>query len=1208
MLPMTLWLDAWLTRTAVAGGAVLLVGVIWLVLTRQPARRQRIGELALLCSLLVALPAALPAWWTLSLHGWFGAAEMRETATESGQGPTAPEIVTPVEAEPLCLLTGREADEIEVKLVAMSDPELALSWHAAAAPATPPRAGPLPASLTAGFPWMTAVALVYVVLTATLLARLAVGTVGLWRMAARSRPAPGPIVAMLHTLVPSGGRVPRLGVCPGLHGPISFGLVRPTILLPPAFVAATNADGLRAVLVHELTHLARKDAWSCLLLAVSQAFYFHVPWFWWLRRQIRLAQEYIADAAAACVSSAIDYAQFLVQASARAAQPGLAGRQAMGVFQSSSDLSRRVHMLLKNPIPVERDCPSHWTALGAAGLVTFSMFVAGVRLHAEPPTTSPPTTKTATFAAQVADDFGLLANASVESMLLTLVADDDADTTTTEAVAHLIYLDEQGQAAKKDDAVEVRVIVVDKNGRVLSQGKAGEPIQVASKVIILDKDGQVTLPDGKGDKVRVQAQVDTPSEAKAAARKGTATILYQPKLARLRGTDETAHAALKQAIDTLAKSNADGKHDAAIKALKESQAKLGDMKLTLAATVSPSDLHLQGPVQVAGKVVTKDGQPGSDPKGGEREKQVAQELAKIQKTAAEQQAQLARLIAELKQVQRTADAAGRGEEASKIKEMIAEFAQQREQAVRRTKEQVESLKKEAAAQREAAAAVQRRIAERWPSEAKAGQEGGKFLITRPVTLMETGQAKLGVIVDAVPPAVREQVELPEGAGVVVVQVVPHSPAAKAGVKTHDIIVKLADEQVKADPEAFRQRISAWKVEKPFDMVVIRKGKPLVLKALTLQADPAREGQREGQFIAKPKLSGNFTFTWPKEAQEAPRKAMQQALKALEKAAKEAKGESRKQIEEATRQLKEAIEKLPTMNFAPAVPGDQWEAIEKRLRELYDQAPKAGDQGMRLEELRQRTQEMLEPLRETRQKALESLKQHKGDAEAKVPSGGAAPVRFGIRVEEVPAEVMKKNKLADDQGVYVVEVMPGTPAAKAGVKEHDIILKFAGKAVPADPEALRSIVQKTKLGETITIEVLRDGTPKKLERVTLSEVKVIPPSTPAPPKPPKAPIAPVAPKAPKAEFADAKGPTSVSVSRNADSFTASMQEGDGVKITVAGTMEAGKPKVEKVTVQTDDETKTYRRFGEIRNEKHRRWAEQLLKMVEGHTIELRDERD
>src|SRR5215211_1316887 len=58
-------LDGWLLKTTLGGGAVLLVGALWMLLSRQPVKRQRIGELALLFALLVALPAALPGWWSL---------------------------------------------------------------------------------------------------------------------------------------------------------------------------------------------------------------------------------------------------------------------------------------------------------------------------------------------------------------------------------------------------------------------------------------------------------------------------------------------------------------------------------------------------------------------------------------------------------------------------------------------------------------------------------------------------------------------------------------------------------------------------------------------------------------------------------------------------------------------------------------------------------------------------------------------------------------------------------------------------------------------------------------------------------------------------------------------------------------------------------------------------------------------------------------
>jgi serine protease Do len=60
-----------------------------------------------------------------------------------------------------------------------------------------------------------------------------------------------------------------------------------------------------------------------------------------------------------------------------------------------------------------------------------------------------------------------------------------------------------------------------------------------------------------------------------------------------------------------------------------------------------------------------------------------------------------------------------------------------------------------------------------------------------------------------------------------------------------------------------------------------------------------------------------------------------------------------------------------------------------------------------------------------------------------------------------------------QGVVVTEVRPDTPAAKAGLKPGDIVLKFAGKSV-SGPRELQSLVEQAKIGNTEPLLILRDG--------------------------------------------------------------------------------------------------------------------------------------
>jgi serine protease Do len=61
----------------------------------------------------------------------------------------------------------------------------------------------------------------------------------------------------------------------------------------------------------------------------------------------------------------------------------------------------------------------------------------------------------------------------------------------------------------------------------------------------------------------------------------------------------------------------------------------------------------------------------------------------------------------------------------------------------------------------------------------------------------------------------------------------------------------------------------------------------------------------------------------------------------------------------------------------------------------------------------------------------------------------------------------------DKGILVREVMPGSPAEKAGVKSGDIILKVGDQDVKDADNFLLQIAAK-KVGEKVTIQVQRNG--------------------------------------------------------------------------------------------------------------------------------------
>ena len=211
-----------------------------------------------------------------------------------------------------------------------------------------------------------------------LLGRWLLGWVALRRLLRRCEPVTGRAARLFAEMAGDGPR-PRLLASPQARAPFSCGLLRPAVVLPAGLCETAPDEALRWVFAHELAHLRRRDAWSALLFGLGQAVYFAVPWFWRLRRQARLCQEYLADAAAAAAGGRPeDYAQFLLAWTA-APRPPVG---ACGVWGRSSDLFWRVKTMLHSPIPLERRCPRRWSLAAACGLLSVAVLAAGFTLRA----------------------------------------------------------------------------------------------------------------------------------------------------------------------------------------------------------------------------------------------------------------------------------------------------------------------------------------------------------------------------------------------------------------------------------------------------------------------------------------------------------------------------------------------------------------------------------------------------------------------------------------------------------------------------------------------------------------------------------------------------------------------------------------------------------------------------------------------------------
>ncbi len=81
--------------------------------------------------------------------------------------------------------------------------------------------------------------------------------------------------------------------------------------------------------------------------------------------------------------------------------------------------------------------------------------------------------------------------------------------------------------------------------------------------------------------------------------------------------------------------------------------------------------------------------------------------------------------------------------------------------------------------------------------------------------------------------------------------------------------------------------------------------------------------------------------------------------------------------------------------------------------------------------------------------------------------------LGVRIQDVTPELAKYFGLDEIRGAIVAMVVADGPAEKAGILQGDVIVTFNGQAV-ADSKDLPRIVAATPVGETVTVQVIREG--------------------------------------------------------------------------------------------------------------------------------------
>jgi serine protease Do len=86
--------------------------------------------------------------------------------------------------------------------------------------------------------------------------------------------------------------------------------------------------------------------------------------------------------------------------------------------------------------------------------------------------------------------------------------------------------------------------------------------------------------------------------------------------------------------------------------------------------------------------------------------------------------------------------------------------------------------------------------------------------------------------------------------------------------------------------------------------------------------------------------------------------------------------------------------------------------------------------------------------------------------------------LGILPQELTPELAESMDAVGTKGILVGDVLAGTPAEKGGLQTGDIITELDGKSV-TDVNDFRIRVADQKVGETIHLDVMRDGKKKSL---------------------------------------------------------------------------------------------------------------------------------
>ena len=289
-----------------------IIGVVLSIMLRLFAKTSARLRYSISCAALFSLPvlALVTFAWVNSNSQqsvWLKANSLEDFAAESVCEPTtdfplnAISSALPAQLEMSVVCDSNQSIQAEPtnsEAQAKPTPSLSLQWQA---------------FLTEWSSWLTTA---YCIGVLFIFGRLGVAIWGSQRLRTAIQPITDSV--LLEAIAKQAKRlglrgVPIAGICERVSVPMVVGLLKPTILLPPALLCGLEPQQLSLIIAHELAHIRRYDLLVNLGQRLVEALLFFHPVTWWISHRVRIEREKCCDDIAAGDADQLTYAASLLR-------------------------------------------------------------------------------------------------------------------------------------------------------------------------------------------------------------------------------------------------------------------------------------------------------------------------------------------------------------------------------------------------------------------------------------------------------------------------------------------------------------------------------------------------------------------------------------------------------------------------------------------------------------------------------------------------------------------------------------------------------------------------------------------------------------------------------------------------------------------------------------------------------------------------------